>query len=354
MCFITRVGACLAVAGMLAGIEAAAAKNPDIKPVSSKKEKSIKGGSAAPQGGVRTPGVLIPLASLKSEAEISVEAPGTIAVADDVVMVDSKGSVLRIDARTNKPLDPVSGLKKACSGTIAAFGSLWIPDCEAQAVTRVDLKSQKITATLPTGAADVTTGIAATADSVWMLTDNRTTLSRIDPQGNQVVGEIRLPQGCDAILSGNGSLWVPCPSENKLYRINPETNLVEERIEVSAGPRALALGDNSVWVLCDKEGKVDRVDPKTNKVTKTIALNVANGGGTLAFGDGYLWVTQSGFPIARIDTKTESVDQQFWAPAGNFNRSLITTSNGAIWLTDPTHGKVLRFDPKRILATLAE
>ena len=124
-------------------------------------------------------------------------------------------------------------------------------------------------------------------------------------------------------------------SENKLYRVNPETNLVEKRIDVSAGPRAVALGENSVWVLCEKEGKVDRVDPKTNKVTKTIDLNVPNAGGSIAYGDGWLWVTQTGFPITRIDTQNEKVVQQFWGEGGG----LIAAAPGAIWLSDVSGGQ---------------
>jgi streptogramin lyase len=203
---------------------------------------------------------------------------------------------------------------------------------------------------LAIGAGDVMVGLAATADSVWMITDNLTTLSRIDPVQNKVVGEIRLPAGCNDMAFGETSLWITCPAENKLYRVNPETNLVEKRIEVSASPRSLAFGENSVWVLCEKEGKVDRVDPKTNKVSKTIELNVPNAGGSIAYGESWLWVTQTGFPITRIDVQNEKVAQQFWGDGGG----LIAAGSGAIWLSDTTGGKVVRFDPKRILATLAE
>ena len=338
-----RVGGCLMLAGLIAALPAVDKKSKDTTaktPI-----------PAAPKAGVKTPGVQIPAASLKSEAEIPVEGPGWIAISDSILVESKpKDSLIRIDPKTNKPLDPVAGLKKPCSGTITAFGSLWIPNCETRTVTRMDPKTSKVSATLAIGAADVMMGLAATADSVWVLTDTLTTLSRIDPMQNQVVGEMRLPAGCNDMAFGETSLWITCPAENKLYRVNPATNLVEKRIEVSAGPRALALGDNSIWVLCEKEGKVDRVDPKTNKVTKTIDLNVPNAGGSIAYGEGWLWVTETGFPITRIDTQNEKVMQQFWGEGGG----LITAGSGAIWLSDVRLGKVVRFDPKRIIATLAE
>jgi streptogramin lyase len=145
--------------------------------------------------------------------------------------------------------------------------------------------------------------------------------------------------------------WVTCPSENRVLRINPETTLVEKRIEVSPQPTALAIGQSSLWVLCLKDGKVERIDPKTNKVTKTIetAVSGATAGG-IAFGQGSIWVTLSGFPITRIDPVSEKVVQQFWGPGGG----AIQFGQGSLWLTNLEEGTLWRIDPKRILATLSE
>ncbi len=357
MCIATRVVAAFVAAGLIAALPAAdTASSKDTKS-NDKNAKNAKNAKSAlpatPKDGVKTPGVLIPAASLKSEAEIPVDGPGWIAIADSV-MVESKekDSLFRIDPKANKPLDPVGDLKQPCSGAITAFGTLWIPNCETQTVVRADPKTFKVSATLAIGTADVSMGLAATADSVWMLTDGRTTLSRIDPVVNKVVAEMRMPAGCNQLLFADNSLWLTCPLDNEVYRINPVTNLVEKHIEVSAGPRSMANGDNSIWVLCDKQGKVDRIDPKTNKVTKTIELNVPNAGGSIAYGEGYLWVTETGFPITRIDTTSEKVVQQFWG--ADEGGGQIVAGSGAIWITDSSHGKVIRFDPKRILATLAE
>jgi virginiamycin B lyase len=307
----------------------------------------------APKGGIKTPGVQIPLENLKPEAQIPVETPGWIAIGEAVIIPNqSKDVLVRIDPKTNKPLDPIPDFKKPCSGTIVAFGSIWVPNCGSQTVTRVDAKTGKNTATLSIGAAEVTMALASSTDSVWMITDAKTTLSRIDPVANQVVGELRLPAGCNTVAFGENALWVTCPSENRILRIDPNTNLVDKRIEVSAAPRAVAFGDNSVWVLCEKDGKVERIDPKTNKVIKTIELSVPNAGGNLAYSEGSLWVTQLGFPLTRIDTQIEKekVVQQFWGEGGG----LISVAPGAIWLSNVNKGTVWRLDPKRVIATLAE
>jgi virginiamycin B lyase len=323
-----------------------------------KSGKSAPATPAAPKSGVKTPGVQIPFENLKAEAQIPVETPGLITVpgsiapASILVPNKSKDLIVRIDAKTNTPVEPIANLKQPCSGAIAAFGTLWVAGCEAKTLARVDPKTGKITSTLAIGAADVMTGLVATPDSIWMFTDSKTTLSRIDPEDNKVVEELRLPANCNSLAYGENSLWVTCPSEPRILRINPATNLVDKRIEVSAGPRAVAFGANSVWVLCEKEGKVERIDPKTNKVVKTIDLAVPNAAGNLAFGDGFLWVTQIGFPLTRIDPENdkERVAQQFWGDGGG----LISIAPGAIWLSNVNKGSVRRIDPKRVIATLAE
>jgi virginiamycin B lyase len=317
------------------------------------KTAATPAGPAGPKNGIKTPGVQIPFASLKSEAAIPVEGAARMTTGAAILVPSKPEDILvRIDPKGSKTLDPVTGLNQPCSGAIVAFGSIWAPNCGSKSVVRVDAKTAKITATLAVGAIDVPIGITATPDSVWMLTDNRTTLARIDPDQNTVVGEIRLRSDCNSLDFAETSLWVTCPAENRILRINPVTNLVEKRIEVSADPRALAFGGGSVWVLCEKDGKIDRIDPKTNKVTKTIDLLTPGAGGSLAFGEGFLWVTQTGFPLTRIDPKSdeEKVVQQFWGEGGGF----ISVSNGAVWLSNTAQGTVTRFDPKLIYSTLAE
>ena len=327
-----------------------------LRAASPAEAKSVKGAPprpAAPKAGIKTPGVQIPFDSLKAEAQIPVETPGSIAMGDSILVPNaSKDSVVRIDPKTNQVLDPIAGISKPCSGAISAFGAWWIPSCGSQSLVRLDAKTNKTARTLAIGAGAVTIGLAATSDSVWLITDVKTTLARIDPDENKVVAELRLPAGCNSVAFGENSLWVTCPSDPRILRINPATNLVDKRIEVAAGPRSVAFGAGSVWVLCEKEGKVERIDPKTNKVAKTIDLAAPNAGGNLAFGDGFLWVTQTGFPLTRIDPETdkERVAQQFWGEGGG----LISAAPGALWLSNTGKGSVFRLEPKRVIATLAE
>jgi len=345
-----------------------------------------------PEQGIKTPGVQIPFASLKAEAELPL-APQWMVFSDTILIPNKSGGLERLDAKTNKLVDPVAGVSKLCGGAATGFASLWIPNCGEHALTRLDAKiaadpkapvkperartaeveaKPKDAAPPPadpkpaveekpvklaepvnidSGVGSALPAVAANPDSVWILSDDKTTLSRIDPDQNKVVSELRLPAGCNALRFAETALWITCPTENRVLRVDPQTTLVEKRIEVSARPVALAIGESSLWVLCLQDGRVERIDPKTNKVTKTIETGVSGAtAGGIAFGQGSIWVTLTGFPITRIDPASEKVVQQFWGAGGG----AIQFGAGSLWLTNVQDGTLWRLDPKRILATLAE
>ena len=305
--------------------------------------------------GIKTPGIQIPFENLKPEAEFKLDGaagaliflPGPAAAA--WVANRTAGTLVRLDGKTNKAAEPVKEFKQPC-GLVNAFGSLWTAQCGDQTVARVDAKSGKVTATLPYGVAAASPAMAANEDSVWLLSDDKTTLSRIDPQDNRVVSELRLPQGCRSLLLAEGSLWVTSPNDQKLLRINPRTNLVEQRIEVLGKPIATAAGAGSIWVYAAAEGKLVRIDPKTNKSTATIDLGLPGLEGSLAFGEGSVWVSVAGVPITQIDPQADKVVKQLVGEGGGFLQSGL----GSLWLANLPGQTLWRIDPKRLAATLPD
>jgi streptogramin lyase len=321
---------------------------------SAQAEKPKPTKSHAPRLGIKTPGIQIPIESLKPELVFETEAtPAWLAFTDTVLIPNSEAHTLaRIDpkAKEAKFGEPIAGVQKPCAGMVNAFNSLWTGDCADGALVRIDPKTAKVTAKIASGIGSAAIALAATADSVWLLTDTRGTLSRIDPLQNEVVAELRLPADCTSLTFGETALWVACPADSRVLRIDPLTNLVDKSIEVSARPEAIAIGETSVWVLCAKEGKLDRIDPKTNKVTKTIELGAPAAGGSLAIGENFVWVSMPGFPVARIDPATDKVAQQFYGEGGG----LVRVGLSFVWLVNPEAGTLWKLDPRRIAATLAE
>jgi len=302
--------------------------------------------------GVKTPGVQIPMASLKPDAAFDVPgAPDWMAVGDSIwVSNEPKNNVTRIDPKTNKVVDAIAVGKAPCSGLVIGFDSLWVPNCGDQTVSRVDLKTGKLTATFPMGIADSEGGLAASPDSIWMMTDKKGTLARIDPATNKVVAEIYVARGSYTVAFGEGAVWVTSTENNLVSRVDPNTNLVTDTIPVGKAPRFLAVGEGAVWTLNQTDGTVSRIDAKTNKVAATIEVGIAGTGGDIAAGEGSVWMTSFGFPLSRIDPASNKVVQQFVGDGGD----AVRVGQGSVWLTHLHAGKVWRFDPKRIAATQAE
>jgi virginiamycin B lyase len=325
----------------------ATAAQPVGKSEGSKPKKESVHLPAGPAAGIKTPGVQIPLTSLKPDAEFA--SPAEWMAFSDAPLLASQNGLFHIDAKKNELGAAVAPLNKPCGGAVIAFTSLWIPSCGDQTLVRLDPKTWKVTATVA-GAGSAKPAVAATSDSVWFFSDSRSTLSRVDPEQNAIVAELRLAADCNTLTFGETSLWVTCPAENRVVRVNPSTNLVDKRIEVSAQPTSLALGENSVWVYCQKEGRIDRIDPKTNKVTKSIELGVPGVEGSIAIGAGSVWASLAGYPLTRIDPATEKVVQQFWGPGGG----AAYFGQNSLWIANLPDGKVWRVDPKRVAATLAE
>lgn len=321
--------------------------------VGKEKEKPVKNPAWPPKAGIKTPGIQVPFANLKSEADLTLEGtPSSILTEGMIVLVAirDKGAIARFANRDNKVLESFKGLEEPCGGIVNAFTSLWLPDCKKHSVSRLEPRSGKMSATAEVGVGNARVAIAASGDSVWILSDEKGTLARIDPADNKVVSELRLTPSCNTVQFEQDALWVTCPAENRLVKVNAKTNLVDQRIETAAEPVSMAFGEAHLWVLANKEGKVSKIDPKTNKVVATIETGVPDGKGTIAFGDGFVWVSLNGYPLTKIDPKTDKVTQQFVGDGGG----LLRFGLGSVWLLNPAKLTLSRFDPKRIALTLPD
>lgn len=306
----------------------------------------------APKPGVKTAGVKIPIERLKPDAVFPIPgSPDWIAVDEEVWISNKpKDSVARLNPTANTVAATIQVGKRPCSGLAAAFGSLWVPNCGDQTLSRVDLKTGTIAATIPMTIGNSEGSIVAGGGSVWIVTDSKGTLARIDPATNTVVAEVYVAPGSYGLAYGDDALWVTSSEGNSVARVDPRTNLVVETIAVGKTPRFIAAGGGAVWTLNQGDGSVSRIDPATNKVVATIEVGVPGPGGDIAVGEGSVWVTAFEYPLSRIDPSRNLVVQQFTGKGGD----AVRVGLGSIWLSNLEAGNVWRIDPRRVLATLPE
>jgi YVTN family beta-propeller protein len=285
-----------------------------------------------------------PMSDLHAIAKFSIPgSPDWVAIGDSVwISNNPKNNISQLDPTTNKVGAVIAVAKTPCSGLAIAFGSIWVPICSDKSVERVDTKSQKTVASIPSGVANTEGGITAGAGSIWMPSDASGVLSRIDPATNKVVSKIAISPGSFTAAFDAGAVWITSTKNNLLSRVDAKTEKVVATIPVGPTPRFLATGFGSVWTLNQGDGSVSRVDSATNKVSATIQVGVPGAGGDIAVGEGAVWVTAIGKPLSKIDPNTNRVVTQYVGKGGD----ALRVGLGSLWLSNHEFHEVWRIDPK--------
>jgi virginiamycin B lyase len=285
-----------------------------------------------------------PMSELRAVAKFSIPgSPDWVAIGDSVWISNKpKNNISELDAKTNRVGAVIDVAKDPCSGLAIAFDSIWVPICSAGTVQRVDAKSHKIVASIPSGVANTEGGITAGEGSIWMPSDAAGVLSRIDPATNKVVSKIAIPAGSFTPVFDAGSVWITSTKNNLLTRVDAKTEKIVATIPIGPTPRFLSAGFGSVWTLNQGDGSVSRVDAGTNKVSATIQVGVPGEGGDIAVGEGAVWVTAIGKPLSKIDPATNRVVTQYVGKGGDALRAGL----GALWLSNHESHEVWRIDPK--------
>jgi YVTN family beta-propeller protein len=206
-------------------------------------------------------------------------------------------------------------------------------------------------------------GFAVGEGAVWALSDDVSTLSRIDPQRNAVVARIKVtPKNpcpayvCGEPAAGAGAVWVPRASDNSVSRVDLATNAVTAVIPVGAHPTATVVGAGAVWVANSggsRNGRIEgpsisRIDPATNAVT-TIGLGPARAASdaeSVAWGAGSIWAGVPGIrSIVRIDPQTNAVTVRI--RVSTLPCASLAADAHAVWASTGhcTPSSIARIDP---------
>jgi len=146
------------------------------------------------------------------------------------------------------------------AGMTAGDGSVWVTDTAAGTVVRIDAKTNKPSGK-PIAVGTGPTGVALGEGAVWVTNLGDGTVSRIDPQTGTVVGEpIALGGQPVAVATGEGVVWV-LDQSGSLVPLDPESGEPGERISIGGRPAALAVTGDAVWVADPVAHTVTRVTP---------------------------------------------------------------------------------------------
>jgi virginiamycin B lyase len=286
--------------------------------------------------------VQLPFASLKPSATFKIGGSADwVLLGDQTVWVAGSRpfSLQRIAPATNAVIATIELPGEACSGLELAFGSLWVPLCaKTPSLARIDLATNKISAMLPIGPAAPEGGIAASADSIWLVTGGNGELSRIDPATNAVRQKIQIAPGSFNSIFSDGIVWISGFKTDVVTTVDASTGAILGTIPVGPKPRFLTAGGGSIWTLNQGDGTVTRIDAKSRKVVATISAGLPGPGGDICYGAGAVWVSVFDVPLTLIEPGSNRVVRQWVGTGGDSLR----VGYDSIWLTDYFRGLLWR------------
>ncbi|MGZ4309343.1 MAG: BTAD domain-containing putative transcriptional regulator [Gaiellaceae bacterium] len=234
---------------------------------------------------------------------------------------------------------------------LAAAGSLWSPAAGQAKFVRFNPVRKRVVATYPTTAAEIAWGY----NSIWATTRDHQ-LIRINLRTNKIASRLRLSAGFndfdDGIAVGFGSIWITNTDNSTLLRIDPSSNRIVGSITGFGSTNSwmpVSTGDGSVWVyrITGDQGVVYRIDPYTNRIVKRIPVgfrNVAWPNGYMLDGGGYVWTCDAHNTMSQIDPRTNRVVGWYTVPE---TCQEVAYGDGSVWTALYDHSLVDRIDPAR-------
>lgn len=238
------------------------------------------------------------------------------------------------------------GSERPC-GIAVGEGSVWAVTVSGK-VARIDLATGSVAPLIDVGGA---TCVAAGLGAAWVTKAQDDRLVRIDPETGELT-EIAVGGFPEGVAVGFGSVWVaagdpPQGVNGAVSRIDPQTNEVVRTILVPNLPEFVAAGSGMVWASSNN-GTVVEIDPRTNQAISTIRIT-DGGRTTVAAGGGYAWAAQiqtagETSRVYRIDPRSGEATPlpaslPAIAPLG------MAWGAGALWIADYGAGTVVKYAP---------
>jgi DNA-binding beta-propeller fold protein YncE len=187
---------------------------------------------------------------------------GSVAVGGGFVWYACETDLGQVDPRTGSGvaigyeaglLESASPVPPAYTDVAFDFGRVWLVNSSANSVVEID--TSRVVREITIGRRPV--AIATGEGALWVACFGDDAVWRIDiPGPGRPVTPTRIPvgDGPSAVAVGEGGVWVVNRSEGTVSRVDPELNEVAETITIGNVPRGVAAGGGAVWVTVGASG----------------------------------------------------------------------------------------------------
>ena len=230
---------------------------------------------------------------------------------------------------------------------------LWVSNYERAAISLVDTESGRVGERIPVGEGPLS--LVATDGAVWVINGDGSTVSKVEIERGQVVGnpiEISSYATGDSIAAGEGRVWVVLPDPGEILPIEASSGTPGDPISPPDGTAGeLAFGEGGFWVVGDA-GTVTLLDPATGEAEGEpirVGKKLPEGGdvfrGEIAVGEGAVWVAGlDDETVARVDPRSRKVVKTIRVEDGI--EGDLAVGGGAVWVVSESGG-LIRIDPAK-------
>ena len=222
-----------------------------------------------------------------------------------------------------------------------------------------ELRKDRVVAVVDVGGAPNAPDWQAQAtDAVWIANSARQTLQRIDPSTNRESDpNVTIQSPCAGLTVAFGSVWSEDCSNEVLLRLDAHTGQEIGRIPLTAATdEGLSTADSdAVFVPAQNTLRTKtflaKIDPTTNKISARIP--VPYGAAAAASGFGAIWVSNpNNGSVVRVDPAAGRVTATIKTRQGS---RFLATGEGAVWVLNQSDGSVSKIDPdsSRVVDTIA-
>src|SRR5215218_9133746 len=181
--------------------------------------------------------------------------------------------------------------------------------------------------------------LAFGAGSVWTGNDDEryqggSTVSKLDPRTNRVVGEPLVLGSPQSIAFGQGALWV-ADHAGWLVKIDPATSNVVARQRLDFGAHGVVVTGDAVYVADAHGSRLLEADPTTAAIRRIVPLAPgpiypAVGAGSIWSGSAAVWEDEAARDdrVVRIDPTTLAIAERFHVGG---NVSAVAFGFGSLW-----------------------
>ncbi len=263
--------------------------------------------------------------------ETVIDVPGNadfLAIEGTTVWATNKGKVERW-SKAGKLAEVA--LEGACGAMTISNGALWIADCKAKTVNRIDIRAKRVAAVIATGLAcpDGEMNLVSGTGSIWVASEKSGVIARIDPATNKVIASIKVEPGTCYLAFGEGALWAVSAQSQTVQKIDPKSNSAVLTTKLGKSPGFLAAGEGGVWVQEQGDGTVACIDPASGAVTGRVKVDETLNWGDIDTGGGKVWLrTTAGQSFVVLDPKSLAILARVGKPVGS---GALRYTPGGIW-----------------------